>query len=401
MSADTKITKQEKRNYVDTPANYSIEFKTPSMRQLIANGLHRTGALRIADRISRKYELHLAPGARWPLLRGAAHPKFLILCYHRIGFGGVPLYSEMSPALFEAHMRFLKKRYRLVSLEEVYKGLTGSSNAESGVAVTFDDGYADLYRFAFPVLRKHGIPATVFLTADAVDTGEVSWYDRIFLALQLIPNGKFEFKVDVDLRFNLDSRASRVRAASEIISRLRRVPNACRKEYCNRLEKGLDFPADELRDRMLNWEQVRAMQDAGVTFGSHTVTHPVISRLSANEMEYEFLDSKQRLQSGLGTPVEDFAFPFGHFEDCGAEAAPLLRQHGYRSAVTTTVGVNSPGADVFALKRVQIDQGDTLPLFALTLSQHFLVPLEEEPHDKLNTGEKSAASLAAERSPYA
>jgi peptidoglycan/xylan/chitin deacetylase (PgdA/CDA1 family) len=340
----------------------------------MAEGIYYSGLLETLQRVSLRYELQFGRGNKWPRLRKVTTPKFLILCYHRVGVGGIPLYSELSPEIFEAQMRFLKRRYRVVSLEQVCQELQEPSTSEPGVAITFDDGYEDIYRYAFPVLRAYGLPATVFLIADCVDTGDVSWYDRVFLALQMMPAGRFEAKLDQMPCFQLDSRMSRIRAASEIISRLRKLPTEHRREYCAGLERGVNLPAEELKGRMLNWQQVRAMQHAGITFGSHTVTHPVVSRLTAAELEYELLESKKRLESGLNKLVGDFAFPFGHLEDCGAEAAALLRRCGYRSGFTTIPGVNTRGADPFALRRIQIGEEHTsLPMFAFRLAKHFLL----------------------------
>jgi peptidoglycan/xylan/chitin deacetylase (PgdA/CDA1 family) len=354
-------------------ANFSMGSSAIGWRRALAGGLYHTGLLRIAKRISRKYELRGTPESGGPFLRKAALPKFLILCYHRVGTGGVPLYSELSPDVFEAQMRFLKKEYRIVSLEQICQGLQEPTTAEPSVAITFDDGYRDVFRHAFPILRKYGIPATVFLIADSVDTGRASWYDRIFLALQVMPAGRLEVELDRLRCFQLTSRGSRLCAAADIISCLRKLPNERRKECCADLEGRAELPTKELEGRMLNWEQVQIMQNAGVTFGSHTVTHPVVSRLTSAEMEYELSESKKRLETRLGTPVLDFAFPFGHQEECGVEATGLLRRYGYRSAVTTVPGVNGPGANPFALRRIQIGAEDTpLQMFAFYLSKHFL-----------------------------
>jgi peptidoglycan/xylan/chitin deacetylase (PgdA/CDA1 family) len=314
----------------------------------------------------------VTPQSRWPVLQKATRPKFLILCYHRVGTGGIPLYSELLPEIFEAQMRFLKEHYRIVSLEQVCHGLQDAATEETGVAITFDDGYQDVFRHAFPVLRNYRIPATVFLIADSVDTGHVSWYDRLFLALQMMPVGRLNVELDQMRSFQLGSRVSRFSAALEIVSLLRKLPNQRRKECCADLEKRAKLPAEQLEGRMLNWEQIQIMQDAGIAFGSHTVTHPVVSRLTPEELEYELRASKERLEAKLQSPVRDFAFPFGHPEDCGREAASLLDQCGYRSAVTTVSGVNTPGGNPFALRRVQIGPEHTLTVFALCLSQHFL-----------------------------
>jgi peptidoglycan/xylan/chitin deacetylase (PgdA/CDA1 family) len=299
-------------------------------------------------------------------------PKFLILCYHRIGTGGIPLYSELSPKLFEAQIHFLRKHYRIISLAEVRRGLEEPARTGPAVAITFDDGYRGVYTHAFPILQKYNIPATVFLIADSVESGQVAWYDRVFLALQVMPAGHFEIQLDHARIFRLSSRRSRLYAALEIMSYLRSLPDPRRQACCADLEKRVKLPQLELEDRMMDWEHVRTMQSAGVVFGSHTVTHPVVSRLTPEELDFEIAESKKRLEAKLGIVVEDFAFPFGHSADCGTQAAGWLARCGYRSAVTTVPGVNTPGVDHFALRRVQIGEEHTLSMFSLCLTHFFL-----------------------------
>src|SRR5208283_769306 len=127
----------------------------PRWREVVAEGLYHSGGLRILQALSRRYEF--APGNRrkLQLLRRAAQPKFAILCYHRIGTGGIPLFSELPPEVFEAQMRFLQRYYRVVSLDEICEQMERPTRNGHAVAVTFDDGYRDLYTYALPILKKY------------------------------------------------------------------------------------------------------------------------------------------------------------------------------------------------------------------------------------------------------
>lgn len=358
-------------------------------RNVLANGLYHVGLLRLMQKISDRVEVEFSPQSKWPRWRNANAPKFVILCYHRVGLGGIPIYSELPPEVFEAQMRFLKKHYRLLSLEELCRCLQEPDGCDSGVAVTFDDGYRDVYTIAFPILRKYQIPTTVFLTVDSIETGQVAWYDRIFLILRLLPPGIFEVELDRVRRFELSSVDSRFRAAVEIMSCLRALPDGRRKECCAALERRVKLNQSDLADRMLNWEQVQAMQQAGIVFGSHTVSHPVVSRLAPAEMDRELRESKQILEARLGRPVLDFAFPFGQLSDCGLEtSSAMVVRCGYRSAMTTVPGVNAPGANPFGLRRVQIGEERNLATFALRLNQLFLFAKDSvvlEPGPSLRT----------------
>jgi peptidoglycan/xylan/chitin deacetylase (PgdA/CDA1 family) len=341
-------------------------------RASAASGLYHSGLLRAGRAFSRTYELQSAGHSRRPKWSKVTTPKFLILCYHRVGLGGIPIYSQLSPETFESQMRFLKKNYRIVSLQQVCHELQEPSTLGPAVAITFDDGYSDLFTHALPVLRKYEIPATIYLIAACMETGQVAWYDRLFLALKVAPAGKFAVELEELRSFHLDSGPSRLAAALEIISFLRRIPNLQRKEWCRQLEERIQLPLQELDGRILTWEQVHLMQHAGVSFGSHTVSHPVMSRLTPSELEFEIGKSKKMLEAKLSRPVEDFAFPFGHPADCGAQAAEQLVRCGYRSAVTTVAGINVPGGDPLGLHRLQICEEDTAPMFAARLFQLLL-----------------------------
>jgi peptidoglycan/xylan/chitin deacetylase (PgdA/CDA1 family) len=340
---------------------------------LLAKALYWSGLASVPRNLARGYEIQVDPEKWLPSLRKAPQPKFLILCYHRVGLGGVPLYSELAPDLFEAQMRFLKSHYRVLPLDDVCRELKDPTSCEPGVAITFDDGYRDLYQHAFPVLRKYQIPATVYLIAQSMESGTVGWYDRVFLALQLLPNGRLDIELDSARFYQLSSPLSRFEAALQIIGHLRSLPNFRRKECCADLENRVALPQTELRARILDWDQVRKMQDEGVSFGSHTFTHPVVSRLSPAELPLELVDSKRELEAGLSRAVRHFAFPFGRAEEVSSEAIDVLAQSQFISAVTTIPGVNLPSANPFALRRVQIGEEHDLPMFAHTLNQFFLL----------------------------
>jgi len=339
-------------------------------RRRMASGLYYSGALRLAAEFFKTQGLELSRTRKAIQLRRVHGPKFLILCYHRVGLGGVPLYTQLSPELFEAQMRHLRKNYRIVSLEVGLRTLRDPQDSEPCVAITFDDGYRDVYTHAFPILRRYSIPATVYLIWDSMETGEVSWYDRIFLALQVVPESQFEIDLDCRHCFELFTPERRFYSALEIVRHLRAASNDRRKEICSEIERRIPLPQKHLQEKILTWEQVHAMQSAGVSIGSHTVSHPVVSRLSETEMKNELEDSKKRLEKKLTCPVLDFAFPFGHSEDCGSAALGLLDDLGYRSGVTTVSGANTRRSNPFSLHRVQVDEQHTLAQFALLLNQH-------------------------------
>ena len=343
----------------------------PWWREAVAEGLYHSGALRILQTLSRRYEIAFGNRRKMQLLRRATRQKFAILCYHRIGTGGIPLFSELPTEVFEAQMRFLRLCYRIVSLDEICAELERPTRNGHAVAVTFDDGYRDLYSHALPILKRYQIPATVFLPVVSIETGQVPWYDRIFLALKVFSKNHLELTLDRPRTFQLHSHQARLHAAAEIIQYLRTLPDLDRKAHCERLEEQVKLPSEELKDRMLTWDQVRVMGRAGITFGSHTMTHPVVSRLTEEQLETELCESKQLLEERIATPTRHFAFPFGKPADCGEAALPVLIRCAYRSAATTVEGTNAPGDSLYALRRTQVVNERSVPMFAFKLNQLF------------------------------
>ncbi len=341
-------------------------------RELVIKGLHYSGALHFARRLSQSREILPGSSLPFPRFERVTAPKFVILCYHGIGEAGNPLGVAPTRHLFEAQMRFLRENYRVVSLDEVFRELGSGVKSEPGVAITFDDGYRSAYTMALPILRKYRLPATVYLILESVETGQVAWYDRVFLAMAVAPSGELRLDLQGPWRLQLNSSQDRLRAALEVVAHLRTLPNSRRRDCCALLEDQIGLPQNALSSRILTWEEIHTMHQAGITFGSHTLTHPVVSQLAPQELEQELGASKCLLEKKLGIPVLDFAFPFGKASDCSLAAIEMLSRSGYRSAVTTVPGVNTPGVNPFELRRLQVGFNGSLARFAFDLARAFL-----------------------------
>jgi peptidoglycan/xylan/chitin deacetylase (PgdA/CDA1 family) len=346
-------------------------------RHIVAAGLYQTGLLRALQAMSRHCELAPENGGG-ERLRRVRQPKYAVLGYHSVGSYSLPLYCRLPRQVFAEQMRYIKRNYRVISLRQMVEELHDPRPRGQSVVVTFDDGYLGTYLDAFPVLKEYAIPATVYLIAASIESGEPAWYDRIFLRFQRATS---EMTVTLDTRktFRLTDLASRVEAAATAISFLRTLPDEERQRWCGSLEEAMPLPPEELRGSMMNWDQVREMTEAGISFGCHTMTHPVLSRLTPDAAQREVAESKWLIEQRLGIGVDDFAFPFGKASDCGAIGADALSALGLRTAITTIVGVNEPGADRFRLRRMVQGEELSLAMFAYRLQRLFFRPgLEEE-----------------------
>jgi peptidoglycan/xylan/chitin deacetylase (PgdA/CDA1 family) len=237
-------------------------------------------------------------------LNGGRRLRIPILMYHSIRGGneGRHAYYETitSPQVFAQQMKFLRENgYRALPWDEVTQSVPEGSTAKP-VVITFDDGYADFYRRAFPILTEYSFTATVF-----------------------------------------------------VITGLMMSERAC-------------FKGTEC----LNLSEIRELHSHGVTFGSHTVTHPELRRLKPDEMEQELSGSKKALEDALGAPVGSFSYPYAFPEadrKFVSSLADLLDKCGYEHGVTTILGTAQPGANRFFLPRLPVNTGDDLAFFQAKL----------------------------------
>jgi peptidoglycan/xylan/chitin deacetylase (PgdA/CDA1 family) len=370
MPPDAKLTPALSSNGSLGPS-LSARVKT-AFKRGIAGALYHSGLVSVPRSIAKTYELEQVEGSFLPRIHRFSGSKFGILCYHRVGTKGVPFFSRLDPSVFESQMRYLRKSYRIVPLAQLCNELSEGRQVSPTLAITFDDGYRDLYTHAFPVLQKYGIPATIYLIGRCMQTGEATWYDRIFVALACVAGATIELEMDSHCQFDLSTPALRTEAAWRIVCYLRSISEKRRRDWCAAFDQRMRPPSDLLEGCMLNWDQVRTMQRGGISFGAHTMSHPVVRQLESSAFHEEFVRSKEILEAGLDSRVDDFAYPFGRTSDVSSSAEKFIASCGYRSAVTTTEGFNVSGSNRFMLNRFQINDDRSVSLFAFNVARMFM-----------------------------
>jgi hypothetical protein len=133
---------------------------------------------------------------------------------------------------------------------------------------------------------------------------------------------------------------------------LRGVSESERRSALDAVCRALNVPSDlNLPNQMLRWEDVRQMSKHNISFGAHTVTHPVLSKIPEPQLQREILGSKRTIENRLQVPVSHFAYPFGQSTDFNAQAKQSVQEAGFKTAVTTIWGLNEPDDDLLELKR--------------------------------------------------
>jgi len=275
--------------------------------------------------------------------------------------------------VFEQRLGFLKRYFQVMDLQELTERSQHNDLPERAVAITFDDGYRDNYTHAFPLLRKHGLPATLFVTTASVGNGLVLWHDRVFDAFRYTKAHECRFKMMGNKQFRLDSLELRRICVDDTISFAKSLPGPARLAFVDEIEQVLQPDLATGRTPMLSWSEIKEMRAGGIRIGSHTRTHPILSRVNPAELKDEIFGSKSELESELREPIKGFAYPNGALSDYDTNTLTMLQQSGYGYAVTTQAGFNTVEVNPFELKRGQPWQTDMdLFRFAFFLQRHGL-----------------------------
>lgn len=261
--------------------------------------------------------LHLgarAASAGTYALRKLPRNRLRILMYHQVADLDEKRcfrYRAVTPAKFEAQMRYLSEGgFQILSLSEGIFRLQCSALPEKAVSITFDDGYANIYTGAYPVLQRYRLCATVFLVGAYVGT------QRPF---RWVISKEPAFAKDAAMQYGWYS---------------------------------------------LSYEQIAEMRSVGITFGSHTLSHrPLRNTRSPSELSQEIAGSKHLLENRLGFSIPVFSYPYGTNLDTSEEVVAIVKQAGYSAACTTSLGSVAPGDDLWRLKRIPVYQHDSLREF--------------------------------------
>jgi peptidoglycan/xylan/chitin deacetylase (PgdA/CDA1 family) len=222
--------------------------------------------------------------------------RVVVLCYHSVHPS--KSFASATPSIFGRHLDWLTEHCDVVPLEEIAQAVSAATRMRPAVAITFDDGYADNFEFAFPILHSRRVPATFFVTAGLMEND------------------------------------ARVMARQQVLRRAR---------------------YDDVRP--MDWDQVRALRAAGMEIGAHTYSHPNLAVLSRSRASEELRRSKQVIEDRVGETIRSMAYPFGkpgrHFS---RETMALTEEAGYAYACAVLFRAVRASDSRFAIPRFFVTQ---------------------------------------------
>jgi len=278
-------------------------------------------------------------------------PRLSILIFHRVHVQADSVFPhEPDAARFERLMRFVARSFRVMTLGEALICLTQGRLPPRALVITFDDGYADNAEIALPILQRHGLTASFFVSTGFLDGGRM-WNDSVIECLRSCRHREIDLETFGLGICSLAGAAERRRVIEALLPRIKYLSLAEREEAIGRLQHVCDV-SELPTNLMMRSEQVREMHRAGMEIGAHTVNHPILTTLTLSEAEYEISEGRNKLQSIIDAPVDIFAYPNGKpGRDYDHTHALLVKTLGFRGAVTTAPGVGSAGDDLFQLPR--------------------------------------------------
>ena len=276
---------------------------------------------------------YLAARAAGRLLSPASRrARLVVFCYHQVVAAFDPLRpGEPDEAQFLQDVRLIDRVFNVLTMGEAVRRLASGSLPHRAACITFDDGYADNFQRAAPILRSVGVPATFFITGGAVDSG-VMWNDLVIESVARSGSKEGE-------------------ALPTMLAKLKYLPVSERWEESVRLFRESGDP--DLPRLMMTRDMVAGLSEQGFEIGGHTISHPILKEQPDEVAKKEIEDCATWIQDVTGKAPTTFAYPNGiPGQDFEPKHESMVRHAGFEAAASTQWSVAGPGSNLFAIPRV-------------------------------------------------
>ncbi|HEU4430094.1 MAG TPA: polysaccharide deacetylase family protein [Myxococcota bacterium] len=290
----------------------------------------------------------------------SARGALTIVTFHRVlppeDLASAPLPGLcVTPRFLDGSLAFFARHFRCLGVSDAVRDhARGAASEKPLLAISFDDGRADSFLHARPLLAKHRVPATFYVVANAVERAEPLWPDALALEVQALAArgaaGRYAIAEIFDAPISqsaperelpkLAANVAKAWPAARIAGALARLREA---------SGGAKAPSWE---RAMSWSELAQLAAEGHELGSHSASHAILLRECAPDLAAETSGSRHALEAKLGVSVRSFCYPSGLYDD---DARAAVAAAGYENATTTRSGVNRAGAPPFELRRVEVD----------------------------------------------
>ncbi len=291
-------------------------------------------------------------GRWWTRMLG---PHLVILNYHRAAQGDL----RRQMLYLRRHYNVLHLKDALQELQTLHKDELRRGYARTPLVLSFDDGYRDNYTYGAQLARELQVPITIFLPPGYIESGRRFWWEE---GEHLVADAQVKQAIIEEKLYHLDQVEERKALANAIDQHLCYASSVAeREEFLESIRELLVVSApitdEEWETLPLSWAEIQAMsENEWVSFGAHTMHHPILSCLAdPTELYYEVNECRTVLEQRLKQPIEAFAYPVGGFKHIGEQSPQVVQAAGYKWALTTEDGFNTPKTDPYLLRRVIVD----------------------------------------------
>jgi len=272
--------------------------------------------------------------------------------------------SWIPPNRFEKHLKYIKRNYRVISLEKLVNSLKQGKIPPCSVVITFDDGFADNFIYAYPILQRYKIKGTIFLATDCIDNRNPLWIqelyylinnvgvERIIQTINTLTN-KLEIPqliIEFPLNKNLQEKVEEYMAFS--------LKKNMRDNMLAALYRKYNFHREKIFSEAqiyLNWDQIKQMKRDGIDFGNHGASHTPFSALSPDEQLEEIINSKEIIKQNLEKDFLPFSYPYGMDWDFTATTKKIIIDTDHSCVLTAMATLNDENTSPYELGRIVID----------------------------------------------
>jgi peptidoglycan/xylan/chitin deacetylase (PgdA/CDA1 family) len=300
-------------------------------------------------------------------VRATLRRDLRILAYHRVLDSAQPSGFQFDPELisascdaFRQQLAIVKRRFVPMRFDELADCLDrGRPVPRRAVLITFDDGYDDNYRCAWPILRDAGLSAMFFVSTGHIDSGRPYAYDWLVHMLCTTGAARLqapELAIDWALPDDLDARRD---IAGQLLDRIKSLDANAQQALIDRLQRAWSLPSDagHADCRPMTWAQLREMHASGMEVGSHGVDHRMLARMQPAAMREEVAASKRTIERELGAQAQVISYPVGGVDAYNDEVVAAVRDAGYRMACSYLAGPESLRvASRYEMRRIPIER---------------------------------------------
>lgn len=269
----------------------------------------------------------------------AHQPRMLM--YHRFTSPqSDPRVVGVSAESFEQQVAHIARHYQPMTVTEMIRGCFEDEKLpKHAIAITVDDGFQDFYQIAWPILKRHRVPATFYVTTGFVDERLWLWPDQLTWILGCaleVRSSLAPFTYGVETVIPPSGTEDLRQLFGHLVGYLLRIADYKKHAFLKELAEFWQLSVPEKAPdwaRPVSWRQLAEMQDQGLEVGGHTVTHPSLSQVSPEQAKNEIMGARDALLANLGEAERSFCYPNGTPEDFVGAQVPLIKQAGFTGAV--------------------------------------------------------------------